>query len=469
MMPAKTSTDETGHIGRRIGPYTATSIVVANMIGAGIFTTSGIVAAQVPGAGWVIVCYLLGGMIALSGALCYAELATRMPEEGGEYVYLKKLYHPALGFLTGWTSFLAGFSAPIAASALGFAEYISPGFNRHFPGMSSTGVTIEKKAIAAAIILLFTIIHYVGIRLGSIVQNTLTAIKIAIVLGLASLGLIFGFIHGHWGGAAFSLATANRTGTVAFGSAMMLVMFAYSGWNASSYIAGELKNPRRTLPLSLLGGTGIVIFLYLAVNIFVLQSVPFDVLRVTKPVLEEASRRAFGDWIGNVLGMLAGLALLSSLSAYIILGPRVYYAMAQDRLFFPLAARVHKRFGVPGASILLQGAIAMLMVAFGTLEQIAFYVGFALGIFPWLAVIGVFLARKKGIGEESAARVWGYPVVPVFYLISSLALMIIAYINDPSDSSIALISIALGIPCYFLLVKTIKPERAAGSHSAPFR
>jgi hypothetical protein len=176
MIPAKTSTDETGHVGRRIGPYTATSIVVANMIGAGIFTTSGIVAAQVPGAGWVIVCYLLGGMIALSGALCYAELATRMPEEGGEYVYLKKLYHPALGFLTGWTSFLAGFSAPIAASALGFAEYISPGFNRHLPGMSSTGVTIEKKAIAAAIILLFTMVHYVGIRLGSIVQNTLTAI-----------------------------------------------------------------------------------------------------------------------------------------------------------------------------------------------------------------------------------------------------------------------------------------------------
>ena len=195
---------------------------------------------------------------------------------------------------------------------------------------------------------------------------------------------------------------------------MMFVMFAYSGWNASAYIAGEMKDPRRTLPLSLLAGTGIVIVLYLAVNLFILQSVPFQQLQGMEEVVKEASVRAFGSGIGNLLGLLTGLALLSSLSAYIILGPRVYYAMAQDRLFLPIAARVHPRYGVPGISILIQGVIAIFMVITGTLEQITYYVGFALGVFPWLAIAGIFLARKKwhrgrirgeGMGISGSSRI----------------------------------------------------------------
>ncbi len=422
------------------------------MIGAGIFTTSGIVASQVPGAGWVVACWILGGLIAISGALCYAELATRMPEEGGEYVYLKKLYHPALGFLTGWTSFLVGFSAPIAASALGFSEYIFPGLQGMFPSLSPAAAAPVKKACAVIVILALTAVHYRGIRLGSWVQNSLTAIKIAIVLGLASLGLLLG----RQSASPFALEGGAAPGGFAFGTAMMLVMFAYSGWNASAYIAGELKQPRRTLPISLLAGTGIVIALYFAVNVFVLRSIPYDELGGTIAVVEQASVRAFGPWIGNILGLLTGLALLSSLSAFIILGPRVYFAMARDRMFFPIAARVHPRHGVPGISILLQGAVAILMVILGTFEQLAIYVGFALGVFPWLAIAGVFLARRSGIGDASAAKVWGYPVVPVFYLISSLALMVVAFLNRPLESSAALVTIAAGIPCYFLWVKGLK-------------
>ena len=443
-----------GQVARKIGPFTATSIVVANMIGAGIFTTSGIVAAQVPGAGWVLGCWIFGGFIALSGALCYAELATRMPEEGGEYVYLKKLYHPALGFLTGWTSFLAGFSAPIAASALGFSAYVFSGAQSRLPALSDAELSLIKKGSAILIILALTGVHYLGVRFGSAVQNVLTSLKIAIVLGLASFGLIMVWSHGP----ALTLSNGDPPGGIAFGTAMMLVMFAYSGWNASAYIAGELKEPRRSLPLSLLVGTGIVIVLYLAVNLFILQSVPYQELKGMEEVVKEASVRAFGSWAGNILGLLVGLALLSSLSAYIILGPRVYYAMAQDRLFLPLAAKVHPRYGVPGISILIQGLIAIFMVVTGTLEQIMYYVGFALGVFPWLAVVGIFLARKKGIGDTSAARVWGYPVVPVFYLISSLGLMIVAFTNRPFASTVALITIALGVPCYYLWVKGIKAE-----------
>jgi APA family basic amino acid/polyamine antiporter len=445
-----------GQVRRRIGPFTATSIVVANMIGAGIFTTSGIVASQVPGPAWVLGCWVFGGLIAVSGALCYAELATRMPEEGGEYVYLKKIYHPALGFLTGWTSFLAGFSAPIAASALGFSAYIFSGMQQRFPGLSDANLLALKKGSAVAIILTLTVVHYLGVRFGSIVQNFLTGMKIIIVFGLASIGLAMV----PWQGKALAFSNGDPVGSFAFGTAMMFVMFAYSGWNASAYIAGELKEPHKTLPLSLLLGTGIVIFLYLAVNLFILQSVPFQALKGMEEAVKEASIRAFGDWTGNILGFMVGIALLSSLSAYIILGPRVYYAMARDRLFLPIAARVHPRFGVPGVSIMIQGGIAILMVITGTLDQIMYYVGFALGIFPWLAVIGLFLARRRQIGESTAAKVWGYPIVPAFYLVSSLGLMVVAFINRPFASSIALISIGLGIPCYYLWIKSVNNKES---------
>jgi APA family basic amino acid/polyamine antiporter len=453
-MPVAESEHSVGQVARKIGPLTATSIVVANIIGAGIFTTTGFVAGRVPGGGWVIGCWIFGGLIALAGALCYAELATRMPEVGGDYVYLKKIYHPALGFLTGWTSLLAGFSAPIAASALGFSGYVFSGIQNRLPALSDGGVFFLKKASAVIIILALTGVHYLGIRFGSAVQNVLTGVKIAIVLGLASFGLLFA----EWSGSALALSGGDSQGGYAFGTAMMFVMFAYSGWNASAYIAGELKEPRRTLPLSLLAGTGIVIVLYLAVNLFILQYVPFRELQGMEEVVKEASVRAFGSGMGNLLGLLTGLALLSSLSAYIILGPRVYYAMAQDRLFLPLAAKVHPRYGVPGVSILIQGAIAILMVVTGTLEQITYYVGFALGVFPWLAIAGIFQARKKGIGDASAAKVWGYPVVPVFYLISSLALMSVAFAGRPFASTMALATIALGVPCYFLWVKGMKPS-----------
>ena len=191
---------------------------------------------------------------------------------------------------------------------------------------------------------------------------------------------------------------------LAFGTAMMFVMFAYSGWNASAYIAGELKEPRRTLPLSLLAGTGIVIALYLAVNLFILLTVPFQELKGMEEAVKEASIRAFGSGTGNLLGYFVALALLSSLSAYIILGPRVYYAMAQDRLFLPIAAKIHPRYGVPGISILIQGLIAILMVITGTLDQIMYYVGICPGRFPLAGghrvVPGPQAAHRRTAGRQ---------------------------------------------------------------------
>jgi len=419
-------------ITRKIGWITATSIVIANMIGAGIFTTSGLMAGNLPNPTWVLLFWFIGGMIAIAGAMCYAELATRMPEDGGEYLYLKRLYHPSLGFLSGWTSFFVGFSAPIAASALGFAEYIIPD-----EGLTVSGVVIQdpvwiKKVLALSVIVLFTVVHYMGHKWGSRIQNLLTAVKILIVFGLASLGMILG--EGDWSNLQFQSGEAY--GGLAIGTAMMLVMFSYSGWNASSYIAGEMKNPRKSLPLSLLLGTGIVIAVYLSVNLFIFRSLPFQEIQGTIAIFEKASIAALGEWIGRILGILSAIALLASLSAFIMIGPRIYFAMALDKLFFPFAARVHRRFGVPGRSILIQGSIAFIF-----------------------ALAGLFVARKKNIGESMAVRVTGYPVVPLFFLICSLLIMIIAYINRPLESTAAVITVLIGIPIYYIWAKNMGKSR----------
>ena len=443
------------HISRNLGVVTATSIVVANMIGAGIFTTSGIMASNLPGPGWVIFCWLLGGGIAMTGALCYAELATRMPEVGGEYIYLKNLYHPLVGFLTGWTSFLVGFSAPIAASALGSVAYISTGIFKGVTYIDATQISFFHKFFAIVLIVIFTLVHYLGLKLGAFVQNLLTVVKVIIIFGLASLGIIFG--QGNW--IYFSSDMNSTFGGMALGTAMMLVMFSYSGWNASAYIAGELKDPRKSIPISLISGTAIVMLLYLIINVFIFYSTPYTHLQGNITVVESAIVNAFGDGISKLLGLLIGIALLSSLSAFILIGPRVYFAMALDRLFFPFASKVHPKYHVPGRSIIIQGIIAMLMVILGTFEQLVIYIGFALSIFPWLAITGLFMARKQHIGDASAVKVWGYPFIPIFFLLSSLLLMIVAFINRPLESSAAIVTILIGVPCYFLWLRGINLRR----------
>jgi APA family basic amino acid/polyamine antiporter len=433
---------------RQISLTTATAIVVANMIGSGIFISTGIIANRVPGPGWVLTCWVIGGLIAISGALCYAELSTRMPEVGGEYVYLKKLYHPLLGFLTGWTSLIVGFSAPIAGAALSFSEYTFAGMDMPFAG----SIVMPKKIIAVLIILIFTLVHYLGVQLGSKVQNFLTALKILIVLGLASLGLFLG-------GGDGSIFIANMNSSfngLSFGTAIMLVMFSYSGWNASSYIAGELKNPKKTLPFSLVIGTIIVIILYLTVNLFVLIALPYSELKGTIAVVEAAAVKVFGNWMGNGLSLLVSIALLSSLSAFIMIGPRVYFAMAQDKLFFPFAAKIHPIYHVPARSIIIQAFIAIIMVLVSSIEQLLMYIVFALNIFPWFAIAGLFIARKKKIGDESAVKVMAFPLIPLFYLICSFILMVIMYLDRPIESTAAVLTIVFGIPCYLLWSEVVK-------------
>jgi APA family basic amino acid/polyamine antiporter len=434
---------------RKLGLFPVTNIVIANMIGAGIFTTSGLLMADLKEPLLMLGLWGIGGIIALCGALAYGELGAAIPRAGGEYAFLSRLFHPLFGFLSGWVSFFAGFSAPIAASAIGFSEYLT----RAFPGLLSLGRSggpaegaIVKKTLSILVILIFTLIHARGIEVGARVQNFLTLLKVLLIVGLVILGFSLG--RGDLGnfsrGGAFSF---NFGGFKTIGLSLMWIMFAYSGWNASAYIGSEIKDPRRNLPRSLILGTGIVLVLYMLMNVFYVFAVAPAKMAGVISIGGLAVGNLFGPSFESALSVLIAVALFSSLSAFIILGPRVYYAMACDRCFFPFAAAVHPRYKVPSRSIMLQGLIASVLVLFGTFDQILTYMGFSLGLFPILSIIGVFKLRREG---SSAYRMPGFPVIPLVYILAGSAILFLGYFERPVESSIALGMALIGIPFYYI-------------------
>ena len=434
---------------RRLGLFPATNIVVANMIGAGIFTTSGLLMSGLNNPLLMLVLWAAGGIIALCGALSYGELGAAMPGAGGEYLFLSKLYHPVFGFLSGWVSFIVGFSAPIAASALGFSEY----FTRAVPGLSvwiqNTGLMdpdLTKKILAVSVILIFTFIHYRGIKYGARIQNALTLLKILLIVILLTAGFSSGrgdFSNFGQGGSI----PAGLAGWKTIGLSLMWIMFAYSGWNASTYLGAEIRNPARNLPGSLIYGTAIVMILYLGLNVLYVYGINPDKMKGVISVGGLAMGSLFGKPAEVLFSILISFALFSSLSAFIIIGPRVYYSMAKDGLFFRSAAKIHRKFQVPSNSILFQCLISIVLVLSGTFEQVLTYMGFALGIFPLLAVFGVWRLRKN---NPLAVRIKGFPVTQIIYLTAGVLMLFLSFLERPIESSIALLTVFVGIPFYFI-------------------
>ena len=434
---------------RKLGLFPATNIVVANMIGAGIFTTSGLLMSGLNNPVLMLVLWAAGGIIALCGALSYGELGAAMPGAGGEYLFLSKLYHPVFGFLSGWVSFIVGFSAPIAASALGFSEY----FTRAVPGLSASiqntglmGPDLTKKVLAVSVILIFTFIHYRGIKYGARIQNALTLLKILLIVILLTAGFSSGrgdFSNFTQGGSIPSGLAGWKT----IGLSLMWIMFAYSGWNASTYLGAEIRNPARNLPGSLIYGTAIVMILYLGLNILYVYGINPEKMKGVISVGGLAMGSLFGKPAEVLFSILISFALFSSLSAFIIIGPRVYYSMAKDGLFFRSAAKIHKKFQVPSNSILFQCLIALILVLSGTFEQVLTYMGFALGIFPLLAVFGVWRLRKN---NPLAVRIKGFPVTQIVYMAAGVLILFLSFLERPVESSIALLTVIVGIPFYFI-------------------
>jgi len=437
---------------RKLGLFPATNIVVANMIGAGIFTTSGLLIAGLHDPFLMLILWGVGGIIALCGALSYGELGAAMPGAGGEYLFLSKLYHPVFGFLSGWVSFIVGFSAPIAASALGFSEYFTravPGFALRLQNAGILGPAGTNKFLAVFVILIFTFIHYRGIKYGARIQNVLTLLKILLIVILLTAGFSSGrgdFSHF----ASGDSLPSGLAGLKTIGLSLMWIMFAYSGWNASTYIGAEIKNPSRNLPGSLIVGTIIVMILYLGINTLYIYGINPEAMKGVISVGGLAMGNLFGKSAEVLFSILIAFALFSSLSAFIIIGPRVYYSMAKDGLFFKSVAKIHDKFQVPSNSILLQCLIAIILVLSGTFEQVLTYMGFALGIFPLLTVMGVWKLRKRSPG---AMKINGFPISQIIYISAGIIILVLSFLERPAESSIALLTVLVGIPAYYIFKK----------------
>ncbi|MBN2632208.1 MAG: amino acid permease [Bacteroidales bacterium] len=442
---------------RKLGLFPSTNIVVANMIGAGIFTTSGLLMTGLNNPLLMVILWIAGGLIALCGALSYGELGAAMPGAGGEYLFLSRIFNPVFGFLSGWVSFIVGFSAPIAASAMGFSEYLC----RAWPGLTgwlgSEGILNEswtKKIISLSVIIIFTIIHYRGIKTGARVQNVLTVLKVLLIAVL----LVAGFSSPEGTFTNFSRDSISQPGFAGWkttGLSLMWIMFAYSGWNASTYLGAEIRDPKKTLPLSLIYGTGIVIILYVAINILYVYAISPEQMKDVISVGGLAMGNLFGQPAEVLFSLLIGFALFSSLSAFIIIGPRVYYSMAKDGLFFRSVAKIHPRFGVPSNSILLQCLIACILALSGSFEQILTYMGFALGIFPVLTVAGLFILRSSG---KSVVKIPGFPVTQIIYIAAGIMILVLSFLERPGESAIALATVAIGIPAYFIFKRSSQKQ-----------
>lgn len=440
---------------RRLGPIDAAAIVVSNVIGVGIFIAPGIIAQLVPHPLLFLGVWLGGGLLAFAGAMAYAELGTLRPRSGGEYVYLREGYGPLAAFLTGWTSFVAGFAGAIAAGALGAADYLArfvpaagdatPYFTIPVPGLPL--VLSPRTVIALSVIVALALIHVRGLGPGRLVQNTLAAVKVGALALFVGIGLGFGR-----GSLANLQAAAPPDASFNWPLAFIIVMFSYSGWNAASYVAEEIREPGRNVPRALAIGTAAVVLLYLGLNTLYIFAVPIDQIGGAQQaeIAMLAADRLLGPLAAQVLGAVAIVVLLASLSAMTIAGPRVYFAMARDGAFFPPMARIHPRFHTPWIAIVAQTVWSALLILTDKKDQLAEYTGFAVLLFSAIAVSVVFVLRRRNPSEPRPFKAWGYPIGPAVFVLASLAIMAAAISGRPGGAMRGVLIILAGIPVYFL-------------------
>lgn len=434
----------------------ATAIVIANMIGTGIFGTTGFLAGDLGRPSLVLGIWAIGAIVAIAGCLCYSEMGVNLPESGGEYIFLREAWGPLWGFLSGWISFFAGFSAPIATNALLLSEYLA-----HFvPALATTqphaghgliGRWLHAGAgqgLAVGIVLALSVVNIVGVKLAAGVQNVLTSVKIGVLL----LFLVLAFAIGHGSLAHFSQSAVRispHSLPAQFAVSLVWVMFAYSGWNAATYVAGEIKDPQRTLPASLVTGTIAVAALYLLLNVAFVYALSLESMKGVEAIGAASAGALFGMRGGNFFSAIMSVGLLSCVSAMVIAGPRVYFAMAADGCFFPVAARVHPRWGTPVYAILFQALASAAMILTGTFESLVYYIGFALMFFAALAVAGMIRLRHRQGWNRLAVVNRAYPLVPAVFILASAWMLAYTASLRPKESALGMLTIALGAALYF--------------------
>ena len=451
-----TTTPQTNRPGllRQIGFFSATALVISNMVGTGIFATTGFMAGDLGSPQLILACWAVGALFALAGALSYSELGINFPSSGGEYVYLTHAYGPEWGFMTGWVSFFAGFSAPIAAAALAFSDYLG----YFFPALKQANAAIvigtgafslrlgAGQTLAATLIAALTLLNCMGVGRAAKVQNVLTATKLLVIAGFVILGFTVG--TGDW--RHFS-EHAVRTSTVSLPTQFMIsllwVMVGYSGWNAATYVAEEVRRPERTLPAAIAAGSLTVALLYLGLNMIFIYATPMEKLKGVIAVGTVSAGNLFGPGIGGVFSALMAISIVSTVNAMVTIGPRVYYAMAKNRAFFPGAARVSPRWHTPVYAIVAQGICAMVLTV-TPFPELVVYIGFSLTLFTVLSVASLFVYRKRPGWQRLKALEFAWPMIPLSYILVGTCMMGYGVIWQPRASLTALATVGIGALVY---------------------
>jgi APA family basic amino acid/polyamine antiporter len=431
---------------RALSVWGAAAFVITSMIGTGIFTVPAFVRAATGNGVAALGVWIMGAALALFGAFCYAELATRMPRAGGEYQYLSHVYGRPWGFIGGWITFFAGFAAPTAASTLAAVDYFSPlapGWNPNAMLISGLGVT-QGEAVAALLPLLLALAHSIGVKPSGRLQTTLAVMTVGAIVVFMVAGISSG--RGDWDG-----VTQGSQATGAWWVALVQVSFAYSGWNAAAYLAGEVTDPRRALPRALIGGTLAVAALYIALNLLYFYALPADSWQATPSVGRDAAERLFGVSGGKLVSAIITVLIIGAMSAWTASGPRIYYAMARDGLAPSIFGRLGKRSQAPIIAIFTQAAIASVMALTGAFGKLLLYVGSALLLVSALTVASVYVVRRTPLDDPKRNfSVPGYPFTPAVYILLVIFLWIQTLRDQPKPAVYALATIASGVAVYYI-------------------
>jgi basic amino acid/polyamine antiporter, APA family len=447
---------------RRLGLFDAMMLIVGDIIGIGIFVTTGDIAQSLPSPGGILLIWLLGGLLALAGALSCAELAASMPVSGGDYIYLREAYGPLVGFLSGWSSFLVTFCGSIALLAVVFTAFIS----FFFPVLSHDNVlfavnvfghSVQLSAgqfFSILVVFILSAIHYVGVGVGAAVQNILTLLKVGAIVAIIIFGLTIGNGSLDHFSPFWDWSKINNPGL--FGVAFLPVIFTYAGWNAVIYMAGEVREPEKNLPRALARATFLVMLLYLAINAVYFYAVPVEKMRGTIRVSELATTALFGYQTSAWITAIITVSILGAVNVTTMIGPRVYHAMARDGLFFARLARVHPSFYTPANAIVLQALWISVLILTGTFGTLLNYVSVVIGLFSSLTVGSLLVLRVKRPELDRPYKIWGYPWVPWLFITANLGIALAILWEKPLDALRGMGIVALGIPAYLFWQNQLK-------------
>ena len=431
-----------------IGVTTGALLIVANVIGVGVFTTTGFMVAAIPSPIAVLLAWVVGGVAALCGALAYAELGTAMPHNGGEYRFLSRIYHPAVGFASGWISLVVGFAAPLAVFATVFSKYFNV-LVLSIPENPEVPVPhIVSVAPGLVLIGVLAVMHSVHVATGSWLHNAFTLIKAGLLVAFIAGGFYFGDLSRL--AVQTSLPVAKALASPLFAVQLVYVSFSFSGWNTAAYLAGEFRQPTRDVPRAVLAGTAFVTVIYLGLNVVFLAAAPLEELAGKEDVAHVAAVSLFGPRAGKLVAFLIMAGLVSAISSNIMAGPRVYEAIGQEYPAFRLLAE-RPAGGGPVVAIALQTILAAIMMVTASFDTLITYVGMTLGLFAGATVLGVIVLRQREPNLARPYRTWGYPVTPLLFLAVEIWMVVFIVRKTPITAAVSLGTIAAGLLLYVVV------------------